>query len=83
MMLVTAEQLWRAARDPQEQAETMPGSRTPIIASSASWGYVLAAVILRPLAAEYLLKGLSLRTTGRFLKTHDLLKLFEALDSEM
>lgn len=83
MMFTTGKQLWRTARDLQEQAEAMPDARTPIIDSSRCWGYVVSAIFLRPLAVEYLLKGLSLQTAGGYLKTHDLLKLFESLDPEM
>ena len=43
-------------------------------------GYLVASWMLQPLAAEYLLKSLSLRDADRFRKTHDLLKLLKALD---
>ena len=43
-------------------------------------GYQVVAWMLQPLAAEYLLKSLSIRDVGGFPKTHDLLKLFESLD---
>ena len=43
-------------------------------------GYLVASWMLQPLAAEYLLKSLSLRDAGRFRKTHDLLKLLKVLD---
>lgn len=80
MMLLTGEQLWRTARDLQEQAKRMPDFRTPIIHTTRCWGYGFSAVILQPLAAEYLLKGLSLRKTGRYKKTHNLDQLYKALD---
>ncbi|MYC68992.1 MAG: HEPN domain-containing protein [Acidobacteriia bacterium] len=43
-------------------------------------GYLISSWILQALAAEYLLKSLSIRDAGRFSKTHDLLQLFKALD---
>ena len=45
-------------------------------------GYGIAVPVLQALAAEYLLKGLSLREKGRYLKTHDLQDLCEALGPE-
>ena len=45
-------------------------------------GYGIAVPVLQALAAEYLLKGLSLRESGRYLKTHDLHNLYEALGPE-
>ena len=47
---------------------------------SRTLGYHVVAWMLQPLAAEYLLKSLSIRDAGGFSKTHDLLKLFESLD---
>ena len=47
---------------------------------SRTLGYQVVAWMLQPLAAEYLLKSLSIRDAGGFSKTHDLLKLFESLD---
>ena len=38
--------------------------------------------MLQALAAEYLLKSLSIRDAARFRKTHDLVQLFKALDPD-
>ena len=45
-------------------------------------GYLISAWMLQALAAKYLLKGLSVRNVGRFIKSHDLLELLEALDCD-
>ena len=45
--------------------------------------YAVASWTLQALAAEFLLKGLSLRDASRFAKTHDLPKLFKALDQSV
>ena len=45
-------------------------------------GYAYSESILQPLAAEYLLKGLSLRDKESFLMTHDLHKLYGELKPE-
>lgn len=45
-------------------------------------GYFFSTVILRALATELLLKALSFRRTGTYERTHDLLDLFNALDSD-
>ena len=82
MMFVTGEQLERTARELQAEVEAMPDARTPIPSSSRAWGYAFTAIILRLLAAEYLLKGLSVRAAGEFKKIHDLVKLFKALDQD-
>ena len=82
MMFLTGKQFWLAARDLQERAQAMPDAKTPIRQSRRAWGHGLTAVILRPFATEYLLKGLSARDTGGFLPTHDLFKLYAGLDPD-
>lgn len=52
------------------------------ISASRAVGYVISATILQALAAEYFLKALSIRETGRFRKTHDLYELYEDLPEE-
>ena len=81
MMFRTGKQLWRTARDLQKRAHALPDAKIPIADSTQAWGYLLTICILRPFAVEYLLKGLSVRAAGGFTKTHDLLELYEALDS--
>ena len=83
MWFMNGKQLWQTARDLHEQAEALPDAKIPIRHTTRTWGYAFAAVILRPLAAEYLLKGLSVRDYGRIKKTHNLLKLFNALDQNI
>ena len=43
-------------------------------------GHLFSSSFLQALAAEYLLKSLSIRDAGRYRKTHDLLQLLKALD---
>ena len=43
-------------------------------------GSMLAAPIVRALAAELALKAIAIKTTGDHMRSHDLLKLFDALD---
>lgn len=45
-------------------------------------GYLFSWWMLQPIAADYLLKSLAIRDSGRFLKTHDLLRLLKVLKSE-
>lgn len=45
-------------------------------------GYLFSSWFLLALAAEYLLKSLSIRDAGRYRKTHDLLQLLKALDRD-
>ena len=45
-------------------------------------GYLSPSWMLRALAAEYLLKSLSIRDSGRIRKTHYLLQLLKALDPD-
>ena len=45
-------------------------------------GCLLAAPVLRALAAELALKAISIKTTGAHKRGHDLLKLFDALDQK-
>lgn len=45
-------------------------------------GYLFSSWFLLALAAEYLLKSLSIRDAGRYSKTHDLLQLLKALDRD-
>ena len=42
-------------------------------------GYIISATILQPLAAEYLLKGLSVREQGMFRPIHNLQELYAVL----
>ncbi len=46
-------------------------------------GYQIASWTMQALAAEYLLKSLSLRDAGRFRKSHDLLKLLKVLEQQV
>ena len=45
-------------------------------------GYLFSSWFLQALAAEYLLKSVSIRDAGRYRRTHDLLQLFKALKPE-
>ncbi|MDE0421825.1 MAG: HEPN domain-containing protein [Gammaproteobacteria bacterium] len=45
-------------------------------------GSMLAAPVVRALAAELALKAISIKTTGDHKRGHDLLKLFDALDQK-
>lgn len=45
-------------------------------------GCLLAAPVLRALAAELALKAIAIKTTGAHKRGHDLLKLFDALDQK-
>ena len=45
-------------------------------------GSMLAAPVLRALAAELALKAVAIKTTGAHKRGHDLLKLFDALDQK-
>ena len=45
-------------------------------------GYFFGAVILRAFATELTLKAISLKQTGQYKKTHDLLLLFEDLEDD-
>ena len=45
-------------------------------------GSMLAAPVVRALAAELALKAIAIKTTGAHKKGHDLLKLFDALDQK-
>ena len=80
MFFMTGMQLWRTGHGLREQMEAMPDFLEPIRHSKRAFGHMISTIILRALAAEYLLKGLSVRQSGRFRKTHDLLKLFKMLD---
>ena len=50
---------------------------------SRTRGYQVVSWMLQPLAVEYLLKSLSIRDPGGFPRTHDLLKLLEALEPKV
>ena len=80
MFFMTGMQLWRTGHGLRERMEAMPDSHEPIKYSKRAFGHMISTIILRALAAEYLLKGLSVRRSGRFRKTHDLLKLLKVLD---
>jgi len=45
-------------------------------------GYLFSSWMLQALAAEYLLKSLSIRDAARFRKTHDLVQLFKTLNAD-
>ena len=49
----------------------------------APLGYLLSSVVLRSLSAETTLKALQMLTLGYFIKTHDLLKLFNRLQPDV
>ena len=56
------------------------GDRTP--PADEFLGSMLAAPVLRALAAELALKAVAIKTTGAHKRGHDLLKLFDALDQK-
>ena len=80
MFFKTGMQLWRTGHSLREQMEAMPDFHEPVKYSKQSFGHMISTIILRALAAEYLLKGPSVRQFGKFRRTHDLLKLFKVLD---
>lgn len=66
----------------------LKGDRTPADDKDAKFaaeeflGSMLAAPVVRALAAELALKAIAIKTTGDHKRGHDLLKLFDALDQE-
>ncbi len=66
----------------------LTGNRTPADDKDAKFpaeeflGSMLAAPVVRALAAELALKAVAIKTTGTYKWGHDLLKLFDALDQE-
>jgi hypothetical protein len=66
----------------------LKGNRTPaddndeIFPAEEFLGSMLAAPVVRALAAELALKAIAVKTTGAHEREHDLLKLFDALDQK-
>ena len=66
----------------------LKGNRTPADDNDAKFpaeeflGSMLAAPVVRALAAELALKAVAIKTTGAHKRGHDLLKLFDALDQK-
>ena len=66
----------------------LKGNRTPADDNDAKFpaeeflGNMLAAPVVRALAAELALKAVAIKTTGAHKRGHDLLKLFDALDQK-
>ena len=65
----------------------LKGDRTPADDNDAKFpaeflGSMLAAPVVRALAAELALKAIAIKTTGDHKLGHDLLKLFDALDQK-
>ena len=63
-----------------ENVIEMSGSKRRERSEHRLQGYLFSSWFLQALAAEYLLKSLSIRESGRYRKTHDLLQLLKALD---
>ena len=45
-------------------------------------GYATSIIVLRALAVELTLKALAFKRTGKYRRTHDLLKLYDELDTD-
>lgn len=69
--------------DEVKEMSSLGHSRRRERIASRLLGYQVVSWMLQPLAAEYLLKSLSIRDTGGFQRTHDLLKLLEALQPDV
>ena len=82
MLFVTGMQPLRMGHGLRERMQAMRDSHEFIKYSKRAFGHVISTIILRVLAAEYLLKGRSVRQSGSFRKTHDLLKLCKVLDEQ-
>ena len=80
---MTGMQLWQTGHGLREQMEAMPDFHEPMRHSKRALGHLVSTIILRSLAAEYLLKSLSVRGSGGFCKTHDLRDLFDMLDPKI
>ena len=65
-----------------ENVVEMSGSKRWERSEQRLHGYLFSSWFLQALAAEYLLKSLSIRDAGRYRKTHDLLQLLKALDRD-
>ena len=57
-----------------------PAATNELFTGEGLAGWLLAAPILRALAAELVLKAIAAKTTGAYQRGHDLLKLFDQLD---
>lgn len=77
-----APQLFEIAADMRQLAVDLLAKLRAIRGRPLPPGHAISLIILQALAAEYLLKGLSARGKGGFVRTHDLHKLYEALTPE-
>lgn len=73
------EHLRRTALDLNAERVRLSEPSDDGISSSRAVGYAISVTILQALTAEYTLKALSIRETGRFRKTHDLYGLYTDL----
>ena len=72
-------QLKRTAADLHSERLKMTGPDFVGTLQDPAIGYMISATILQPLAAEYILKGLSVRERGMFRPIHNLQELYAVL----